>query len=287
MSILQREYTNASVFKGQRQPLSIFVRVLRSQFGTLTPSRLATRVTNFGTHFIDVKETEIPIHKHHVGLGLSFIPTPRPPTYPDLSLELDALKRRVALRLLFDAPAARRPPPQPPPRRRLYVPNPSFIPVLPDDVQSALDFVFTHITRKFSLSFKENPRLLKKFYRSNLSFDALGSIKSLGSSSKFVVKAADKNLGTCIMSRSWYRDQVRRHLHDDTTYQRVRNVPSGRIAAELRSLMDNIAVEAISDNDKKYILHKCPKLVSDSESDSDDHFSIPPLYHSQNSQESN
>ena len=51
-------------------------------------------------------------------------------------------------------------------------------------------------------------------FRRNLSLTEMRIVRSLRASRELVIKPADKNLGLCVMSIDWYRDEGYRQLRD-------------------------------------------------------------------------
>ena len=145
--------------------------------------------------------------------GAKFIPTPRMTGVCDIGQAFDRFARSTHLRLYFgDTPMDKH-------TRQFRVPNPGW--QLPRHVRDSVE----HRNLAAHLSLLKQ-RLLSTYeravgfasksrkFRRNLSLTEMRIVRSLRASRELVIKPADKNLGLCVMSIDWYRDEGYRQLRD-------------------------------------------------------------------------
>ena len=115
---------------------------------------------------------------------------------------------------------------------RLRATKSGFNPVYnaPQDLSGGLVECVTKFQRDVDLQARE--RRQRGWYDpDNLASQQRAAIRSLSLRRDIVVRGSDKNLGTAVMSRSWYHDEVMRQLSDETIY---RALPAGTDADFIR-----------------------------------------------------
>lgn len=158
----------------------------------------------FNTGIHDHSEGILQLHQRRVlAKGLEFIPTPRPVPYNNIVPYFDQLLRNIRLKEQFGEQHAEDH--KYLLHRALKLPNPSFHPKPLDEHTELLVQQCRH-------------KLTACMYSSsaaahcNMSKQDILALKQLKEDTRIVIKPADKNLGTTIVTRTWYVQEAKRLL---------------------------------------------------------------------------
>lgn len=180
-----------------------------------------------------------------LGLGLNFIPNQTlscSKIKTSLSSSIIMLKRRMCYRLTFG--------------------HANFNPVIPpidnrvssDDFYADKDWYRNHLSPFICNAL--NSVESYHFRPARLSVvDTIiqQSVRDLYNNDDIVIKPADKNLGTCILSTTLYTELCLKHLNDSATYERLPSFSTSRSYAILRLILSNNSLLFESDPyDKNY-----------------------------------
>ena len=190
-----------------------------------------------------------------LALGTKFIPTPQPAHAATLAGDFNTFERRVRLSLQFrSAPNTNFLP-------KFHIPNPTWVPAQP----SAPFRLWLDQTKALFSQLTSQPL---PAYRLNLTPSQRLTLHSLRTNPDIIVKPADKNLGPCIMDRSWYEGELRRQLIDEgaLTYKmlgRDAPPPTESIHSELVSLFSAARrADLIDERILRYIQKRTPPAAS-------------------------
>lgn len=95
----------------------------------------------------------------------------------------------------------------------------------------------------------------------NISKNEIQALKNLENDTSIVCKPADKNLGLCIVDKSWYDNEVLRQLNDSKTYKAYRNplMCNQALLHAKNKIISCIkkSLPFLNDNDRKYLEQSC------------------------------
>ena len=100
----------------------------------------------------------------------------------------------------------------------LRVPNPVFQPNL---ASGPIEAYLNEVETRIRTSIRNNP-----YKHQSIPKAVTQGIQSLLSDNNIVIKPADKNLGTCVVSSTWYHTQALSQLSDTTTYELLSSPPN-------------------------------------------------------------
>jgi hypothetical protein len=217
------------------------------KIGNLTLSQLETRVTNTSFHLIDVTPEQaraLPLKT--LGLGLGFIPTPKPFSLDQAKQDFKLFRRTIHLRHHFNDSKTQddndnsnnNNNKQPSPFRRRnrafqgHI-RPEHSP-LHRIAFNRLNAILDELEARFLSTIKNSQR---RQWSNNLPQRNRRDLQLLAKSPELIVKPTDKNLGISICSRSWYRTQVDRHLSNRKIYEPVTVVDYNSIHKDMTILL--------------------------------------------------
>ena len=169
-----------------------------------------------------------------LSLGLDFIPPPQPIRKQQLIDAVVSLDRTYRLKYFFRNSTNIISP--------FRIPNPSWNPPAVPEITQTI----TSITSALPSPPTIQPRPHRNFRT---------ALHNLKNNQDIVIKPADKNLGTCILSKDWYLNECLRQLNDKNTYTPVKDVP----LETLHSRLEHLCLKAsphLSNEEIRFLLQK-------------------------------
>ena len=173
-----------------------------------------------------------------LALGLNFIPVPPPTCDTDLLDSYYAFQRKVRIQKSLlsgessfnlthnTLPFARRAPSS-------FVPTPASSPIeqyLEDSLQKLRTALLTHPVENYRQVVPIYPSYFKK------------TIMSLRADKEIIISPSDKNLGLCIIDRTWYFESAYQHLHNARSYKELTITPIYRdIFQKLKAILKDFS----------------------------------------------
>ena len=146
-----------------------------------------------------------------LNLGLKFVATVKSKPAEQLDEELRVFCRNVRLRAQFgDTNPTDK-------DMRFYVANPSFN---PDQGPPAVENLLTDIEGTIKRCFSHEHTTTKSMPE-NIPHAQKKALLQLRQDKDIVIKPADKNMGLCIVDKTWYVQECERNLLDTATYKNV------------------------------------------------------------------
>lgn len=198
-------------------------------------------VSNFAVHNMSSRTFDLD-ELRAIGLGLNFIPTPKPSTLPEISNAFMKYCRRLRLFAQFGNEEYE--------RVRCKLPNPDF---LPDCDNQAVENYLNLTWRDIADKFKGTQRR-----RFNVPQDLRSAINRISADSSIIINSTDKNLGPAIADVSHYLADAHRQLATNAYYE----VPSNlaiELQFEVSSLLSQAVKKAtIPNSAKNFIMNIVP-----------------------------
>ena len=166
-----------------------------------------TAIHNFSDKVLTPDETFV------LGLGLKFCITS--PPLPDTSLQesYDVFARNIRLRWQFRNDHSSADP--------LRLPATNF---QPRRASAPIESYLTTVKQRLDAELERHPTA--SFKQPLVSRRINNVIRALQKDTSIVIKPADKNLGTTVVSRTWYEAEALRQLEDASTYKRLEALPT-------------------------------------------------------------
>jgi hypothetical protein len=161
-------------------------------------------IHNYSSFIFSASELNI------LSYGLSFVPSPRPPTFDSIVLGIAKLKRAMRLRWHFRNKAFSKRDYNP----KTSIPNSDY---KPPKAHSGIESYL----RKLQASLLSRWHSLPKFISKNYRTPDMRALVSLASRADLVICDTDKNLGGGIFNFSDINTECLRQLNDSNTYQQL------------------------------------------------------------------
>jgi hypothetical protein len=230
---------------------ALLIKELASWFGNLSVSFIEEAVTNRAVHNLS-SGTLLPDIEELLSFGFKFCPTPALAGPGSLDSVMNKLKGRLA-RTLNDFRLT--PEQKSKEEARVYDPrfkldSPSIATFKPHTgnlkekgMKAAVDQFIKNITslpqkaRDRYNEIKANPALRLK---RNFSYNQLQTaISTLLNNDELIVKPADKNMGLCIMDKTWYKQTMLATLQDINKFTPFSFTEVGEIVDEVRAFIEH------------------------------------------------
>lgn len=186
------------------------------------PLNFKSTITNCGYHNLSSSRRLTPLESFVLSCGLQFIPTPRAVSDEDILHDFHTFCRRVRLKkwaLCNDLNSCYNKTDLPYKNKK---PSPFVPPLASPQIETYLRDVFNRLSMALSYNIGSKPNRRMINYPRNF----MSTLKQLHDDATINIVPSDKNLGLCIVDRSWYLSAIFKHLHNAETYERVLTNPS-------------------------------------------------------------
>lgn len=204
---------------------------------TIVDSTTAYMITNLGYHNLSKTRVLSPEESTVLSLGLSFVPTPASLNDDEIIAHFSKFKRSVRIKKWLLT--------VPPFLKRTNVPikgrkPSSFQPPL---ASPAIEQYLLESERKLLNILTNKPLEDSKKRMINYPDHFKKTISNLRDDNSIVVCSSDKNLGLCIVDRSWYHDAAMSHLSDNNSYTMITQmIEFVEIFNTLRKILDSYSL---------------------------------------------
>ena len=198
-------------------------------------NRFQHSLPNCGFHNFSLVRKLSPMESLVLSCGLKFIPTPASTLNSEIFHDIDVFVRRVRLRKWalcndLNSSNSNHLIPRKGKNSSSFEPPPASFAIEKYLNEARLKIYGTLLTHSIRAS--------KKNSVNNSPNGFMKVVKTLHDDDTINIVPSDKNLGLCIVDRTWYLDAARTHLHDKKTYEKVPLMPLiSTIYLELRNIL--------------------------------------------------
>ena len=190
------------------------IDVVCRQLLSLTPEQLDLRLLNNTVHNMSKRQLTR-VERNALACGLNFVLRPSDATNDTLLQQYTQFARSIRIRYYFaqrDNNMHSNP--------ILRIKNPSY---QPPAASPAVEQYLSTVKQRLMTQLSNCPADERP--HTNIPGSWLRALRSLQRDKTIVIKAADKNLGPCIMDADWYKKEAFRQLNDHSTYTPLEQAP--------------------------------------------------------------